>query len=270
LAAVTLVLVWCIPSVGQVIKGSISGSVTDPSGAVVSGAKVKAKNLETGAAIETTSDSSGSFRLNLLSTGTYTVEIAAAGFKTAAQSSVIVGAGSDSSLGTIHMTVGEASTTVEVTAEAPLIEATQAQVSNIFSGTNLTEFAGIEENQGLDRMALFIPGVVATRQNNFSNTNGGGFSVSGLRGRYNDQEVDGQNNNDNSVGGPALQVSDPNFVQQYVLVTNNFGPEYGRNAGSVVNIITKSGSNNWHGSIYGTEQSSFLNALTNTQRKFNG
>jgi len=82
--------------------------------------------------------------------------------------------------------------------------------------------------------------------------------------------VDGQNNNDNSVGGPALQVSDDNFVQQYVLVTNNFGPEYGRNAGSVVNVITKSGSNAWHGSVYGTEQSNFFNALTNTQKRFNG
>jgi len=119
LAALALVLVWCIPSVGQVIKGSMSGSVTDPSGAVVSGAKVRAKNVETGAAIESTTDSSGNFRLNLLSTGTYTVEITASGFKTAAQSSVVVAAGSDSSLGTVRMVVGEASTTVEVTAEAP-------------------------------------------------------------------------------------------------------------------------------------------------------
>ncbi len=270
LAALALVLVWCIPSVGQVIKGSMSGSVTDPSGAVVSGAKVRARNVETGAAIETTTDSSGNFRLNLLSTGTYTVEITASGFKTAAQSSVVVAAGSDSSLGTVRMVVGEASTTVEVTAEAPLMEASQAQVSNTFSGTTLTEFAGVQENEGMDRIALFVPGVVATRQNNFSNTNGVGFSVSGLRGRSNDQEVDGQNNNDNSVGGPALQVSDDNFVQQYVLVTNNFGPEYGRNAGSVVNVITKSGSNAWHGSVYGTEQSNFFNALTNTQKRFNG
>jgi len=111
--------------------------------------------------------------------------------------------------------------------------------------------------------------VVATRSDNFSNTNGGGFSSNGLRGRNNDQELDGQNNNDNSVGGPGLFVSDTNFVQQYVIVTNNFGPEYGRNAGSVVNIITKGGTNAWHGSVFGTEYSNFLNALTNTQRHAN-
>lgn len=267
--AVTLALVLCIPSVAQVGKGSISGSVVDPQGAIVTGAQVKAKNVETGVVVTTTTDSAGLYRLNLLPIGTYNIEVAAQGFKTASSNAVVVSAGRDSGLGSIHMAVGEASTTIEVTAEAPLIETTQSQISSTFSGQTLNTFAGIQENQGLDRLALFVPGVVATRSDNFSNTNNGGFSSNGLRGRNNDQEVDGQNNNDNSVGGPALFVSDTNFVQQYVIVTNNFGPEYGRNAGSVVNIITKSGSNAWHGSVYGTEYSNFLNALSNTQRHAN-
>ena len=165
------------------------------------------------------------------------------------------------------MSVGETSTTVEVAATAPLIETTQAHVTNTFSGTTLSTFAGIQENQGLDNLALFVPGVVSVRDNGFSNTNGGqGFSSNGLRGRNNDQQIDGQNNNDNSVGGPGLFVSDTEFVQQYVLVTNNFGPEYGRNAGSVVNIITKSGANAWHGSIYGNENYSSFNSLNNAQK----
>jgi hypothetical protein len=133
----------------------------------------------------------------------------------------------------------------------------------------LSTFAGIEENEGLDKLALFVPGTIASRSNNFSNTNGAGFSSNGLRGRNNDQEIDGQTNNDNSVAGPALFLTNPNFVQQYVIVTNNFGPEYGRNAGSVVNIITKSGTNAWHGSVFGAENSSYLNALTNTQKQTN-
>jgi hypothetical protein len=267
--AVTLALVLCIPSVGQVGKGSISGSVVDPQGAVVSGAQVKAKSIETGVVFTSTTDSAGLYRLNLLPIGTYNVEITAQGFKTTTQSNVQVGAGRDSGLGSIHLSVGETSTTIEVTGDAPLIETTQSQISSTFSGQTLSTFAGIQENQGLDRLALFVPGVVATRSDNFSNTNGGGFSSNGLRGRNNDQEIDGQNNNDNSVGGPSLFVSDTNFVQQYVIVTNNFGPEYGRNAGSVVNIITKSGTNAWHGSVFGTEYSNFLNALSNTQRHAN-
>src|SRR6478609_145781 len=267
--AITLALVLCIPSVGQVVKGSISGSVTDPQGAVVSGAQVKAKSVETGVVFATTSDSAGLYRFNLIPVGTYVVEITAQGFKTTTQSNVQVGAGRDTGLGSIHLSVGEASTTIEVTGEAPLIETTQSQITSTFSGQTLSTFAGIQENQGLDRLALFVPGVVATRSDNFSNTNGGGFSSNGLRGRNNDQEIDGQNNNDNSVGGPSLFVSDTNFVQQYVIVTNNFGPEYGRNAGSVVNVITKGGTNAWHGAVFGTEYSNFLNAMSNSQKHAN-
>lgn len=264
LVAACLALVWCIPSVGQVLKGSISGTVLDPQGAVVSGAQVKATNLATGVALTTTSDNAGLFRFSLIPAGAYKVEVSAQGFKTAVQSNVAVSAGGDSSLGGIHLTVGETSTTIEVSAAAPLIETTQAQVTNTFSGTALATFAGIQENQGLDNLALFVPGVSSVRDNSFSNTNGGlGFSVNGLRGRNNDQQIDGQNNNDNSVAGPGLFVSDQEFVQQYVLITNNFGPEYGRNAGSVVNIITKSGANAWHGSIFGTENNSILNSLNN-------
>jgi outer membrane receptor protein involved in Fe transport len=271
LLAVTLAIAWSIPSVGQVLKGSISGTVVDPQGAVVSGAAVKVTNIETGVVNTTTSDSSGMFRLNLIPTGTYTIEVGATGFKTASQKGVAVTAGSDSGVGQIHMTIGETSTTVEVTAAAPLIETTQAQVTNTFSGAALETFAGVQENEGMDRLALFVPGVVASRMNNFSNTNGAGtgFSSNGLRGRNNDQQIDGQNNNDNSVGGPGLFVTDANFVQQYVIVTNNFGPEYGRNSGSVVNIITKSGANAWHGNVLGDENSSYLNALNNTQRNTN-
>ncbi|MBZ5492206.1 MAG: carboxypeptidase regulatory-like domain-containing protein [Acidobacteriia bacterium] len=268
LILVATCLALCIPSFGQVLKGSISGTAVDQQGAVVSGAQVKATNVATGTALATTTDNSGSFRFNLIPAGTYKIEVSAQGFKTVQQNDILVVAGQDRGLGALKLSVGEASTTIEVAATAPLIETTQAQVTNTFSGTTLTTFAGIQENQGLDNLALFVPGVVSVRDNGFSNTNGGqGFSSNGLRGRNNDQQIDGQNNNDNSVGGPGLFVSDTEFVQQYVLVTNNFGPEYGRNAGSVVNIITKSGGNAWHGSVYESENNSILNSLNNSQRQ---
>src|SRR6185369_10771704 len=120
---------------------------------------------------------------------------------------VVVAAGRDTGLGTLKLAVGQASTTVEVTAQAPLIESTQAQITNTFAGNQLSTFAGVQENQGLDNLALFVPGVSSSRDNNFSNFNGGsGFTSNGLRGRNNDQQIDGQNNNDNSVAGPALFV----------------------------------------------------------------
>lgn len=254
-------------AVAQVLKGSISGTVVDPQGAVVSGAQVKATQVDTGAVYSSTSDASGLFRFSLIPTGTYKIEISAQGFKTAVQSSVPVSAGADQGLGTVKLAVGGASETLEVTATAPLVETSQAQITNTFSGAILHQFAGIQENQGLDNLALFVPGVVSVRDQGFSNSNGGvGFSSNGLRGRNNDQEIDGQNNNDNSVAGPSLFLADPEFVQQYVLINNNFGAEYGRNAGSVVNIITKSGTNSWHGSLYGNENNSVLNSLTVGQK----
>src|SRR5579859_7576183 len=263
LILVATCLALCIPSFGQVLKGSISGTVTVPQGAVVSGAQVKATNTATGAPLNTTTDGSGLFHFNLIPVGEYKVEVSATGFKTSVQNNVLVTA-RDTNLGSVKLTVGEANTTVEVTAEAPLIETNNAQVTNTFAGTTLTTFAGVQENEGLDNLALFVPGVVSVRDNSFSNTNGGvGFSVNGLRGRNNDQQIDGQNNNDNSVGGPGLFVTDPEFVSQYVLVTNQFGPEYGRNSGSVVNIVTKSGGNAWHGSIYENENNSVMNSMNN-------
>jgi hypothetical protein len=266
--AAFLILVWCVPSFGQTVKGSASGTVTDPQGAVVSGAQLKLTNAATGVVLTTTSDSSGLFRFSLIPAGEYKIEVSAPGFKTSLRGGVLVSAGGDTGIGTVRLSIGETTTTVEVSAETPLIETSQSQVTNTFSGVALSTFAGLQENEGLDNLALFVPGVVSARDNGFSNTNGGqGFSVNGLRGRNNDQQIDGQNNNDNSVGGPGLFVADSEFVQQYVLITNQFGPEYGRNAGSVVNVITKSGANNWHGSVYENENNTVMNSMTNFQKR---
>jgi Carboxypeptidase regulatory-like domain len=267
--ALSLLLISCVTAVGQVLKGSISGTVTDPQGAVISNAQVKATNVATGAELTTTTDNAGAFRFNLIPTGKYKVDINAPGFKSLTQTDIPVTAGQDAGLGSLKLSVGDTGTTVEVTAETPMIESTQAQVTNTFSSDTLTTFAGLQENEGLDNLALFVPGVSSSRDNNFSNFNGGlGFSVNGLRGRNNDQQIDGQNNNDNSVAGPGVFVTDPEWVSQYVIVTSNFGPEYGRNAGSVVNILSKGGGNAWHGSVYGNYSNSIFNAMTNFQKNF--
>jgi hypothetical protein len=253
----------------QVTKGSISGTVVDPSGAVVSGAAVKAHDTQSGTELTTTTDKSGNFRFNLIPPGHYSVEISHSGFsKLAMKADVTVG--QDTAVGQIHMSLGSVENTVEVSAATPLVETTEAQITTSYEQTQIVNFASLGDNQGLDRLALFVPGVVSSRSNNFSNTNGASFSVNGLRGRNNDQQIDGQNNNDNSVGGPALFLSNPEFVSEYNIVTSNFGPEYGRNAGSVVNLVTKSGTNAVHGSMYGSENNSILNSLTNIDKRFSG
>ena len=266
LLTLSAVLLASTLTLAQVSKGSISGSVVDPSGAVVGGADIKAIHVGTGQSTTTTSDTSGLFKIPLLATGTYTVQISKSGFRATSVSAIEVTPGVDTGLGSVRLELGAATETVEVSAATPLVETTQAQVTSTFGETFLNNIPGIQENQGLDNLAVLLPGVSNTRDNTFSNTNGMGFSVNGLRGRSNDQQIDGQNNNDNSVAGPGIFVGDTNFVDQYQITTNNFGAEYGRNSGSVVNIITKSGTNTWHGAIYGTESNSVLTTLTNQQR----
>lgn len=270
-----LVLVLClipIALIGQVTKGSISGTVLDSTNAAIVGAEVKATAVQTGTIHETVSDKSGFFRFNLINPGLYKVAISKGGFKTAQISDVAVGTGLDAGLGSVIMDVAGAQTTVEVSeTAAPLIESTQAQVSTSFDTNALAELPGINDNEGLDNLALLVAGAHSARDNGMSNVNGGsGFDVNGIRSRNNDQQIDGQNNNDNSVGGPALMVSDAEFVGEYQIVTNNFGPEYGRNSGSVVNVVTKSGTNKLHGSIYGTDTPSNFITLTNIQKRFDG
>jgi hypothetical protein len=258
------------PASAQVSSGSISGTVVDSSGAVVPEAQITATNVETRAQTKTTSDTSGLFKLAILPVGSYEIEIEKAGFKKLAVTGVQVSAGADHGLGKLVLQVGEIATTVQVTAGTPLLQTTQAQISNTVGTQTLNDFPGIQENQGLDYLALSLPGVVSPRDASFSNSNGTDFSVNGIRSRNNDQQIDGQNNNDNSVAGPALFVSNPDFVTEYQITTNQFGAEYGRNSGSVVNIITKSGSNNWHGTVSATEGNSVLNSLSNTQKYFEG
>ena len=263
--AILVVILGSVVTFAQVSKGSISGTVLDPSGAAVADAEIKATSADTNQSITTTSGDTGGFKLSLLPVGAYKVEILKTGFRKVALAGVTVTPGVDAGLGEIKIDIGSASETVEVTAATPLVETTQAQITNTFESAYLNNIPGIQENQGLDVLAVLLPGVSATRDLGMANSNGVGLTVDGLRGRSNDQQIDGQNNNDNSVAGPGIFVGDTEFVTQYQVTTNNFGAEYGRNAGSVVNVITKSGTNKFHGSVYGTESNSALTSLTNQQ-----
>jgi hypothetical protein len=263
-----ILAVFSLPLTAQVVTGSISGTVTDPSGAVVSDATVTLTNQGTGSVQTATTSATGAFRFTLLAVGRYNVDVSKQGFRKLRVTNATVDANSENALGSLKLQLGETSESVEVSAAPPLVEAAQAQISTAITGEALQNFAGTAENEGMDFVALTLPGVGASRDNNFSNTNGVGFTVNGMRGRDNDQQIDGQNNNDNSVAGPALFLSDPDFVSEYQATTSNFGPEFGRNSGSVINIVTKSGTNNWHGTVFGQETNSIFTTLTNVEKDF--
>jgi hypothetical protein len=263
-----VIAIATIPAAAQVVTGSLSGATADPTGAVVAGATVTLINVGSGATEKATTSGTGSFRFTLLAIGRYDVEITKPGFRKFKLTGAEVDANSESTLGTLKLAIGEATEAVEVTAAPPLVESAQAQVTTTIGGEALQTFAGIGENEGADFMALTLPGVAMSRDINFANFNGVGFSVDGIRGRNNDQQIDGQNNNDNSIAGPALFMSDTEFINEYQATTSNFGPEYGRNSGSVINIVTKNGTNRWHGTVFGTETNSVLTSLTNIEKDF--
>lgn len=267
------VLAIVLPSVSlaQVTKGSISGTVVDATGAAVPEASVTATNSQTGAVYHVTSTTSGEFHFNLVPPGTYSVEIAKGGFGNKLINNVAVSVSVDTGLGSVALGVASASATVEVSGtDTPLIETTQAQIANTIPSQDIQLLTNVNENQGLDNLALLVPGVNASRDLDYNNTNGAAIASNGTRGRSNDEQIDGQNNNDNSVTGPQLSISDAEFAQEYQIVTDNFGPEYGRNAGSVINIVTKSGTNNIHGSVYGYWTNNNFQALSTYQKNFEG
>jgi hypothetical protein len=271
--AMSLAIVCVLSAIAmfaQVVTGSLSGTVEDQTGAVVSGATVTLTNVGSNAKQQATTSDTGAFRFALLPVGQYDVEVSKEGFRKIKLTGATVESNVDHGLGALKMELGQSSESVDVIAAPPLVESTQAQVTTTIQGEALQTFAGVAENEGMDFIALTLPGVAASRDNNFSNTNGVGFTVNGIRGRDNDQQIDGQNNNDNSVAGPAIFVADTDFVSEYQATTSNFGPEYGRNSGSVINILTKSGTNRWHGTVFGEETNSIFTSLTNIEKDYEG
>jgi carboxypeptidase family protein/TonB-dependent receptor-like protein len=243
---VALLLISSIAAVAQgITTGSISGTAYDPQKAVISGAKVTATQTETGATFTSKTTSEGYFLITNLPIGSYTVSIEAPKFSSLKVNNIEVKSGATSNIGSQVLNVGVSTETVTVEATAPLIETTSAQIGGSFDTKAVSQLPNA--GAGFDNLALYVPGVANNGATNFSNSNGAAIANNGLRGRSNNFQIDGQANNDNSVAGPAIFLSNPDILGEVQVVTNNFGAEYGRNTGSVVNYVTKSGTNAFHG-----------------------
>lgn len=252
---------------GQATTGSISGTVVDPAGNVVSGATVTAKNEATGVSsgsFSTTGD--GQFVFSNLNPGLYSVTVStASGFKTKTTTGVTVRLGLETPL-RVALEVGGASETVTIVASADEIASTNSEITANFDKRKVSELPSNAAGAGIDTLALNIPGVTPGFGN--VNSNGTTLSVNGNRARSNNFTIDGTDNNDLSIGGPSYFVSNTEIVQEYQVVTNNFSAQYGRNQGAIVNIITKGGTNDFSGSafLYHRNASS-LDAMNNIERR---
>jgi hypothetical protein len=229
-----------------ITTGGLFGQVIDPTGAVLPGASIVIVNDATGARSDQQSRADGGFSLLNLPIGHYTITFSHPGFADVVMKNVEVNVGSRN-FGSVSLKPSGEATTVEVTATNPLVDTTTGEVSQTFSTVQLSS---LPLNNGFDAVTLLQPGVVQTHDNNFSNNNGATFSSNGQRGRSNNFQLDGQNNNDNSVAGPQVFFGNQDALAGVQVITNNFSAQYGRNMGTVVNYLTKTGTNDIHGSVF--------------------
>jgi hypothetical protein len=231
----------------QETTGTLRGTVTDVNGAVVSGATVTLTNEATGAQQTKQSTGDGIFEFSKLAPGSYTVTIEATGFKRALNKEVSVKLGIVNPLD-IKLEPGAVSETVTVTAGTEeIVQRDQSQISHT------VETRKIEDCRLMRRCRLnparLDPGGSPNNSGGV-NTNGSGLSVNGNRARSNNFQIDGSDNNDLSVAGPALFVDAQDSLQEYQVITNNFSAQYGRNQGAIVNLVTKGGTNDFHGTAF--------------------
>jgi outer membrane receptor protein involved in Fe transport len=262
LVIVMLLLVTGLVFGQGIVTGSISGIVLDPQGAVVAGAEVRATQQETNRVFSTTSSNGGVVALPSLPPGTYKVTVNAKGFAAYNAQNVMVAVGKDSALGSVRLNVGASSETVTVEGAAPIVESTTDQLSQTFS---TQEVASVPLGNTYDSFVLFTPGVATVGSGGFENTNGAALSINGQRGRSNNFQLDGQNNNDNTIGGPSFFFGNPDAIAELQVVTN-FDAEYGRNMGGVVNYVTKGGTNQFHGTGYEFWQGNTFDSLQNQEK----
>jgi hypothetical protein len=226
----------------SLVSGDLTGSVTDPSGAVVPNATVVLKNNATGAQHTTTTTSSGAYRFSLLPPGSYTVSASAQGFSKAEEmTSVNVG---QATVANVKLAVGSSSQTVEVTSAAPLVQADNADLSTNFD-QNLVANSPNGGND-LTYIAQTAPGVNMNTGMGYGN-----FNTAGLPATSNVFTMNGENQMDpylnlNNSGATNLMLG-KNAVQEATVVTNAYGGQYGQQAGVQVSYVSKSGTNAYHG-----------------------
>jgi len=236
-----------VPACGQT-TGEIRGTVKDPSGAVVQGAAVNATLTGTDSTRQAVSGDDGAFDIPELAVGSYAVSATAQGFKKFVVKDVVVTIGHVNVVN-IVLQVGGSVDTVTVEANAAQVETTSTQIGAVMTDTAVRELPLSTRNTY--QLLQLQPGVQSQLGADLflGSDNPGAVSVNGGRGRANNYMVNGGDGNDIFVNAPAIQPS-PDAIEEFRVITNTFDAEYGRNSGSVVNVVTKSGTNAVHGDFY--------------------
>jgi hypothetical protein len=254
----TLLFAMASSTNAQSTGGRIRGTVTDPSGGAVTGVKLQLTNEANGTQRETESGASGEYIFLEVPVGTYQIEGIQQGFKKYIHKGLVVNLNEVVSLD-IPLQLGGSTETVEVTGAPALVDTTSTQLGAVVNERAVSQLPlsqrdtyqllqlqpGVQSQVGLDTV--------------YGSDRAGVVSVNGGRGRDNNFTVNGGDGNDQFAGLPAIQPS-PDAIAEFRVLTNTFDAEYGRNSGAVVNVVTKSGSNDFHGNTYEFFRNDALNA----------
>src|SRR5713101_2512831 len=242
----------------QSTGGRIRGTVIDPSGGAVSAATLQLVNEATHSTREVQSGSNGEYIFIEVPVGSYEIDVTVQGFKKYVRKGVALDLNQVLTVD-IALQIGGSTDVVEVTGTPPVVDTTSTQLGAVVNERSSTQLP--LNTRDVFQLLQLQPGVQSQIGNNlfYGSDKPGVVTVNGGRGRSNNYSVNGGDSNDLFANLPAVQPS-PDSIEEFRVITNSFDAEYGRNSGAVVNVVTKSGTNNLHGSAYEFFRNDVLNA----------
>lgn len=256
-----LTLSCVLAALSQVTTATIAGLVTDRSGAAVPNAQITATNVDTNFSRSASSDETGQYAIRFLPTGAYRVEVASSGFKSFTQTGITLDINRTARVDAV-LEIGAISESVSVSADAPLVNTTTTSIGRTVDNTEIVNLPLV--NRDVYALLNLTPGVESSESGNafgFSEQrtmiNGSSYGGSGSVNYF----LDGGNNT-TGLRGTGNAAPNPDAVQEFRVITNSYGAEFGRFAGGVIDVITKSGTNAFHGSLFEFLRNGKLNANT--------
>jgi len=253
LVSCCLLVIWPLSAVGQLQNGQFVGVVTDPSGAAIANAKVVATNLATNVSVTMSTNSSGLYTARELPPGTYSITATVPGFKTTTNSNLTLNAGSIQRVD-LRMEVGQANTVVEVSGQATIVNTEDSKLATTIDSAQIASLP--LNGRNVFDLIQMQPGAVNVA--NVMSENGHNTVVNGVREDFNGFMLNGVSNKDLSGGEINTPIVDT--VQEFQMVTLNMSSQYGNSAGSITNLVSKSGTNAFHGSAFEFFRNDWLDA----------
>ncbi|HEY0563961.1 MAG TPA: carboxypeptidase regulatory-like domain-containing protein, partial [Terriglobales bacterium] len=263
-----LVLFCATAAWSQETTGTLLGTVTDATGATISNAKVTITNTEKNQVLRTlNTNQSGAFNAPNLAVGTYTVQIEAPGFKTQSYKNIVLNVNDERAL-KAQLQPGGVSESVQVQADALEVETQNATAQGLISGTQIRELS--LKSRNYEELVALMPGVTSDISDTLyvgvsapsGGTNEVGFSINGSLESQNNWTVDGADNVDRGGNFTLLNYPSVDAISEFKVLRGNYNPEYGRGAGGQINLITRSGTSQFHGSAYEFFRNDALDANT--------